>query len=58
MCDDVRDQVIDHLGDPAAVLVLDDTGDRKKGTPTMGVQRQYTDTSGKIDNAQVAVYLL
>jgi len=58
VCDDVRDQVIDHLGDPAAVLVLDETGDCKKGAATMGVQRQYTGTSGKIDNAQVAVYLV
>ena len=56
--DDVRDYVIDHLGDPEAVLVIDESGDCKKGTQTVGVQRQYTGTSGKIDNAQVAVYLV
>ena len=39
------------------MLVLDETGDCKQGTHTVGVQRQYTGTSGKIDNAQVAVYL-
>jgi SRSO17 transposase len=39
------------------VLVVDETGDLKKGTATVGVQRQYTGTAGKIDNAQVAVYL-
>jgi SRSO17 transposase len=55
--DDVRGYVIDHLGDPEAVLVIDETGDCKKGTHTVGVARQYTGTSGKIDNAQVAVYL-
>jgi SRSO17 transposase len=55
--DDVLGYVIDHLGDPAAVPVIDETGDCKKGTATVGVQRQYTGTSGKIDNAQVAVYL-
>ena len=55
--DDVRDYVIEHLGDPGAVLVVDDTGDVKKGTATAGVQRQYTGTAGKIENAQVAVYL-
>jgi SRSO17 transposase len=55
--DDVRDYVIEHLGDPAAVAVVDETGDCKKGVHTVGVQRHYTGTAGKVDNAQVAVYL-
>jgi SRSO17 transposase len=55
--DDVRDYLVDHLGDPEAVLVVDETGDLKKGASTVGVQRQYTGTAGKVDNAQVAVYL-
>jgi SRSO17 transposase len=55
--DDVRDYLVEHLGDPAAVLVVDETGDLKKGTATVGVGRQYTGTAGKVDNAQVAVYL-
>jgi SRSO17 transposase len=55
--DDLREFVIDHLGDPAAVLVVDETGDVKKGTSTVGTQRQYTGTAGRIENAQVAVYL-
>jgi SRSO17 transposase len=38
-------------------LVVDETGDLKKGTHTVGVQRQYTGTAGRIENAQVAVYL-
>ena len=29
----------------------------KKGQGTVGVQRQYTGTAGRIENAQVAVYL-
>jgi SRSO17 transposase len=29
--DDVRGYVAEHLGDPAAVLVVDETGDVKKG---------------------------
>ena len=45
------------LGDTDAVLVVDETGDLKKGTCTVGVQRQYTGTAGRIENAQVAVYL-
>ena len=56
--DDVRGYVVEHLGDPEAVLVVDETGDLKKGTSTVGVQRQYTGTAGRIENAQVAVYLV
>jgi SRSO17 transposase len=56
--DDVRALVAEHLGDPEAVLVVDETGDLKKGTATVGVQRQYTGTAGRIENAQVAVYLV
>jgi SRSO17 transposase len=55
--DDLRGYVTGHLGDPGAVLVVDETGDVKKGTGTAGVQRQYTGTAGRIENAQVAVYL-
>jgi SRSO17 transposase len=56
--DDIRDYVIDHLGEDGAVLVVDETGDLKKGTATVGVQRQYTGTAGRVENAQVAVYLV
>jgi SRSO17 transposase len=40
--DDVRDYLVEHLGDPGAVLVVDETGDLKKGASTVGVGRQYT----------------
>ncbi|GGT51799.1 hypothetical protein GCM10010271_64930 [Streptomyces kurssanovii] len=56
--DDVREYVVEHLYDNAAVLVVDETGDVKKGTHTVGVQRQYTGTAGRIENSQVAVYLV
>jgi SRSO17 transposase len=55
--DDIRGFVVQHLGDPGGMLVVDETGDVKKGTFTAGVQRQYTGTAGRIENAQVAVYL-
>ena len=55
--DDLRDYVTSGLGDSDAVLVVDETGDLKKGVCTVGVQRQYTGTAGRIENAQVAVYL-
>jgi SRSO17 transposase len=54
--DDLRRYVADELGEPDGLLVLDDTGDLKRGTQTVGVQRQYTGTAGKIENAQVAVF--
>jgi SRSO17 transposase len=54
---DVRDYVTTAFADPDAVLVVDETGDVKKGAATVGVQRQYTGTAGRIENSQVAVYL-
>ena len=55
--DDLRDYVMGALGDADGVLVVDETGDLKKGCHSVGVQRQYTGTAGRIENAQVAVYL-
>ena len=57
MRDDLRGYVLEHFADPGAVLVVDETGDLKKGTATVGTQRQYTGTAGRTENAQVAVYL-
>ncbi|GGO54043.1 hypothetical protein GCM10012286_62880 [Streptomyces lasiicapitis] len=50
--------MVEYLRDPDAVLVVDETGDLKEGTATVGVQRQYTGTAGRVENAQVAVYLV
>jgi SRSO17 transposase len=55
--DDIRGYVVEQLADPGAVLVVDETGDVKKGTATAGVQRQYSGTAGRVENTQVAVYL-
>jgi SRSO17 transposase len=55
--DDLRGYVLEHFADPGAVLVVDETGDLKKGAATVGTQRQYTGTAGRTENAQVAVYL-
>jgi SRSO17 transposase len=49
--------VLEHFADPGAVLVVDETGDLKRGTAAAGTQRQYTGTAGRTENAQVAVYL-
>jgi DDE superfamily endonuclease len=55
--DDLRAYVVEHLGDPAAVLVVDETGFLKKGTTSVGVQRQYSGTAGRVDNCQLGVFL-
>lgn len=55
--DDLREYVVSALGDPGAVFVLDETGFLKKGTKSAGVGRQYTGTAGRIENAQVGVFL-
>jgi SRSO17 transposase len=44
--DDLRDYVVDAFGDPGAILVVDETGDVKKGVHSVGVQRQYSGTAG------------
>jgi SRSO17 transposase len=55
--DDLRGYVLGHLGAPDGVWVVDETGFIKKGTRSAGVQRQYTWTTGKIDNCRVGVFL-
>jgi SRSO17 transposase len=55
--DDLRDYVVEHLGDPGGVLVVDETGFLKKGTKSAGVKRQYSGTAGRIENCQIGVFL-
>jgi SRSO17 transposase len=55
--DDVREYVVEHLGDPGGVLIVDDTGFLKKGTRSAGVQRQYSGTAGRTENCQIGVFL-
>ncbi|WP_223778822.1 IS701 family transposase [Streptomyces sp. 135] len=54
--DDVRDYVVEHLGDRDAVLIIDDTGFLKKGIRSAGVQRQYSGTAGRTENSQIGVF--
>jgi SRSO17 transposase len=55
--DDVRAYVVEQLGDPDGVLVVDGAGFLKKGNKSAGVQRQYSGTAGRIENCQVGVFL-
>jgi SRSO17 transposase len=45
-----------RMGDPAAVLAVDETGFLKKGRMSAGVARMYTGTAGRVENCQVGVF--
>jgi len=55
--DDLRDYVMEHLGDAHGVLVIDETGFLKKGRHSVGVARQYSGTAGRVENCQIGVFL-
>jgi SRSO17 transposase len=50
-------QVATELGEADGVLVLDPSAFAKKGTESVGVQRQWCGRLGKIENCQVGIYL-
>jgi SRSO17 transposase len=50
--------VVEQLGDKRAVLIVDETGFVKKGEQSVGVQRQYSGTAGRIENCQIGVFLV
>src|SRR5215212_5302815 len=55
--DDLREYVVEHLGEEQGVLVVDETGFLKKGKKSVGVKRQYSGTAGRIENCQIGVFL-
>ena len=55
--DDLRAYVVEHLGDKGAVLSVDETGFVQKGEHSVGVQRQYSGTAGRIENCQIGGFL-
>jgi SRSO17 transposase len=50
-------QVGAELAEADAVLVFDPSAFAKKGTASVGVQRQWCGRLGKVDNCQVGIYL-
>ncbi len=55
--DILQEFVVEELGDPDGIGVVDETGFVKKGRCSAGVKRQYSGTAGKIENCQVGVFL-
>jgi SRSO17 transposase len=49
--------VAELFGSKDGILIVDDTGFRKKGVYSCGVGRQYSGTLGKRENCQVGVFL-
>ncbi|WP_239514474.1 IS701 family transposase [Streptosporangium sp. 'caverna'] len=52
----VRGFVCERLDDGDAVAILDESGQCKKGTATIGVKRQYVGCAGRVENAINVVY--
>ena len=59
--DAVREQLQAYVREQMAgadgMLVIDETGFLKKGNKSVGVQRQYSGTAGRIENCQIGVFL-
>ena len=61
--DTVRDEILryarSHLlsAGEGGVLIVDETSFLKKGDKSVGVQRQYSGTAGRIENCQIGVFL-
>ena len=55
--DDLRAYLVEHQGGTEAVLVVGETGFRKKGNKSVGAQRQYSGAAGRIEDCQAGVFL-
>lgn len=55
--DVLREYVSETMGDATGMLVIDETGFLKKGIKSVGVQRQYSGTAGRLENCQLGVFL-
>src|SRR5215210_7139410 len=55
--DDLREYVVERLGDPSSVLVLIEIGFPKKGAKSAGVERLRNSTTGRLENRQLGLFL-
>ena len=49
--------IVEEIGSPDGVLVIDGSGFPKKGVESVGVARQWCGRVGKVDNCQIGVFL-
>jgi SRSO17 transposase len=57
LLEELQRHVVEVLGDPEAILNVDETGFPKKGTKSVGVKRQYAGCLGRTDNCQIGVFV-
>jgi SRSO17 transposase len=57
LLEELQRHVAEVLGDPEAILNVDETGFPKKGTKSVGVKRQYAGCLGRTDNCQIGVFV-
>jgi SRSO17 transposase len=55
--DALQQFIIGAFGDEDGIGVVDETGFLKKGEQSVGVQRQYSGTAGKVENCQIGTFL-
>ena len=55
--DDLRAYVVETIGAPGAIVVIDETSFLKRGRKSAGVRIQYCGTTGIRENCQVGVFL-
>jgi SRSO17 transposase len=48
--------ILAHLGDPGAIVMLDETAELKQGDMTVGVARQHAGITGQAENCQTVVF--
>lgn len=54
---EMRQHLVEALGDDDAVMIVDETGFPKKGTKSAGAGRQYAGILGRVDNCQIGVFI-
>ena len=45
-----------RLGDPGAIVAIDETAELKRGDATVGLSRQYAGITGQVENCQTVVF--
>jgi SRSO17 transposase len=55
--DELREYVLEQLGQESAILVIDESSFPKRGKKSAGVKVQYCGTTGQVENCQVGVFL-